>query len=247
MSNLYKANMRRILKNSIFVGGCVIAFVVTLAFTANLMGFTGRFEEMGPDRRMVFVSVAMLAFFTIFVPLYTNMEYRYGVIRNKILSGYSQKEVYFSHLFSHFTALAIMMLCYITGGIIGGARSPETLVISSLVLFFALCGYIATMMLVTMRIIKITLVSIFAFLILETSYVSVMVGNALMAFVLKGAAQDVGRIVYNCFAFGQWLVCTGLTDDVVKPGAFVQIVISVAVSAVMIGITTIGLNKRDLQ
>ncbi len=247
MINLYKANMKRITGNFIFIGGCIIAFLATFGFTANLMGMTGRFEDMGPDRRMIFISIAMMGFFTIFVPLYTNVEYRHGVIRNKIAAGYSQKEVYFSHLLGHFTAMAIMMASYTLGGILGGARDFGKMAVYTTILFFALCGYIATMMLISFRILKVTLLSIFAFLILNVCYTGTMIGNALLSFVLKGVAKQIGVIVYNMSLFGQWFSVTGFADDFINPGRPQQIVISVVVTLIMVFFATLGLEKRDLK
>lgn len=247
MINLYKANMKRITGNFIFIGGCIIAFLATFVFTANLIGMKGRFEAFGPDRRMFFISIAMMIFFTIFVPLYTNLEYRYGVIRNKITAGFTQKEVYFSHLLGHLTALAIMMVSYILGGILGGARDFGKMAVLSIVIFFALCGYIATMMLISFRILKVVVLSIAAFLILEVIYTGTMVGNALLAFVLKGTAKQVGIIVYNMSVFGQWFTGTGLSDDFINPGRPQQIIISAVVILVMVFFATLGLDKRDLK
>lgn len=247
MINLYKANIKRITKNFIFIGGCIIAFLATFAFTANLMRMTGRFEEMGPDRRMFFISIAMMVFSTIFVPLYTNMEYRFGVIRNKIAAGYSQKQVYFSQLLGHITAMAIMMVCYLLGGILGGARDFGKMFVLNSVLFFALCGYIGVMMLISFRILKVVALSIAAFLILNVCYTGTMIGNALLSFVLKGVAKQVGVIIYNMTAFGQWISGTGFSDDFVNPGRPQQIVISIAVLLLTIFFATLGLEKRDLQ
>ncbi len=247
MINLYKANMKRITGNFIFIGGCIIACLATFAFTANLMGMKGRFEEFGPDRRMFFISIAMMGFFTIFVPLYTNLEYRYGVIRNKITAGYSQRQVYFSHLLGHISALAIMMFSYLLGGILGGASDFGKMAVLNSVLFLALCGYIATMMLISFRILKVVVLSIVAFLILEVCYTGSMVGNALLAFVLKGTAKQIGVIVYNMTVFGQWFTGTGLADDYINPGRPQQMIISVAVVLVMVLLGILGLEKRDLK
>ncbi len=247
MINLYKANMKRITGNFIFIGGCVIAFLATFVFTANLIGMRGRFEDYGPDRRMFFISIAMMIFFTIFVPLYTNHEYRYGVIRNKIAAGFSQRQVYFSHLFGHLTALVIMMASYLLGGILGGARDFGKMAVLSLVLIFALSGYIATMMLISFRILKVVVLSIAAFLILEVSYTGTMIGNALIAFVLKGTAKQIGIVVYNMTVFGQWFTGTGLADDYINPGRPQQIIISAVVILIMVFLTVHGLEKRDLK
>ena len=247
MKNIYRANMHRILKNLIFTGGCIIAIVATFVFTANLIGMTGRFENMGPERRMIFISIAMMGFYTIFVPLYTNAEYRDGTIRNKLIAGFSQKEVYLGTLFSHLTALGIMTLCYFVAGIAGGAKISGDMVVRNIILFFALCGYVSVMELVAMRVQKTVAVAISAFLILNVVYYIVMIGNFFIAFILKGTALIVGKIVYNAVVFGQWMIQVGLADQETNPGNFSQIIISLTIVLISVLLGTLGINKRDLS
>ena len=154
MTNLYKANMKRITSNPVFIGGCIIAFLVTFVFTTNIIKLGAIFEKMGSEGRMFFVSIAIMAFFTIFVPLFTNMEFRYGVIRNKLVAGYTQKQVYLSQILGHFSALAIMWAVYFLAGILGGARDFGKMAVLNSVFFFSLSGYIAIMMFISFRIRK---------------------------------------------------------------------------------------------
>ncbi|MBO4458196.1 MAG: hypothetical protein J5802_10790 [Butyrivibrio sp.] len=243
--------MRRIKSNPIFIIGCIIAFLVTFVFTKNLIGLTGSFEMMGTEGRMYFVSIAIMAFFTIFVPLYTNMEFRYGVIRNKLVAGYSQKEVYLSHLLGHFTALAIMTAVYIVAGILGGARDFGKLFGPCVIYIISICGYIAVMMLISFRITKMVIVSIFAFLVLNFNYSAIMFGNFLISFVLKGIANKIGIWIYNMSPFGQWMVwfykMAISPEDFTNPGVPAQILISVGTTLIMMFLATAGINKRNLK
>lgn len=247
MKNIYKAGMHRILKNWIFIGGCIIALAATFGFTANLIGMTGRFENMGPERRMIFMSIAMMGFYTIFVPLYTNAEYRDGTIRNKLIAGFSQKDVYLGTLFSHITAPGIMTLCYLIAGIAGGAKISADMMVRNIVLFFALCAYVSVMEFVAMRVQKTVAVAIGAFLILNVAYYIVMIGNFFIAFILKGTALIIGRIIYNTDVFGQWMIHVGLADQESNPGNFIQIIISLAIVLLSVLLGTLGINKRDLN
>lgn len=247
MKNIYISGIYRILKNRIFILGCILAFVITLVFTANLMGMTGRFERMGCAGRMIFINIAMMAFFTIFVPLYTNEEYRDGTIRNKLVAGFSQKQVYLGILFSHITALLGMTVCYFLAGVIGGAKISTELAITTVILFFAMCGYISVMEFVAMRVQKTVLVAICAFVILNLAYNIVMIGNFFLAFILKGTAYTIGRIIYNASVFGQWLIQAGFADPQTNPGNINQLIISVLIVVISILLGCIGLNKRDLK
>ncbi|WP_044916827.1 hypothetical protein [Butyrivibrio sp. WCE2006] len=247
MINLYKANMQRIFKNILFIGGLIIAFIATYAFTANILHMTGRFEKMGCDGRMFFISIAMMGFFTIFVPVFTHIEYSDGVIRNKIIAGYSQKEVYFSHMLSHFSALGIMIVCHMIAGFIGGVNISGQLLLRYLILFLALCGYISVLLILAMRIKRMVLLAVLTFLVLQICYTGIMIGNALLAFVFKGTQRYIASLIYNIVAFGQWLSRTCIADDYTNPGTLAQILISLAVILISALIGTLGLGKRDLQ
>ena len=121
MFNLYKANLRRLIANIYFIGGCAIALAVTFSFSKNIMSMAflgGRSAEV----RMFFVSAAMIVFFTLVVPIFTNMEYSDGTIRNKIIAGHSQRNVYLSYLFAYFTQAVIMWSVYMAAGFLGGAK-----------------------------------------------------------------------------------------------------------------------------
>ena len=251
MTNLYKANMKRITSNPVFIGGCIIAFLVTYVFSANFIGLNGSFEKMGPEGRMYFVNIAIMAFFTIFVPLFTNMEFRYGVIRNKLVAGYSQKQVYLSQILGHFTALAIMAAVYFLAGILGGARDMGKVFVPCVVYFISICGYIAVMMLISFRITKMVIISIMAFLVLNINYSGVMFGNFLTEFVFKGFAHKIAVIIYNFSPFGQWMTwfmkLAISPVDYNTPGTPAQILISVGITLIMMFLGTAGINKRNLK
>ena len=259
MNNLYKANIKRITTNPVFIGGCIIAFLVTYIFATNIIGLKGSLEKIGPEGRMYFVNIAIMAFFTIFVPLFTNMEFRYGVIRNKLVAGYSQKQVYLSQILGHFTALVIMVAVYFLAGILGGARDMGKLFIPCVVYFLSVCGYIALMMLISFRITKMVIISIMAFLVLNLNYTGIMFGNFLISFVLKGFANKIAIIIYNLSPFGQWMTWfmklifspegkpTISPEDYASPGTPVQMLISVGVILVMMLLGTAGINKRNLK
>lgn len=247
MKNIYRANMYRILKNWIYILGCIIAIVATFVFTANTIGMSERFEKMGCDGRMIFISLAMMAYFTIFVPLNTNAEYRDGTIRNKLVAGLSQKEIYLGILFSHITSLAIMEACYFIAGIVGGAKISAELLTKNFIMFLSIAAYISVLEMIAMRVKKTVLVAIFAFLILNLTDTTVMIGNFLLAFVLKGNSFVIGRIIYNISTMGQWINMIGMADKRNNPGYGVLIIISLAIILISVLLGTLGINKRDLK
>ncbi len=247
MKNIFIANMHRIFKNWIYIAGCVIAFVATYIFTSNLVGMTGRFGEMGCDRRMIFISFAMVGFYTIFVPLNTNAEYRDGTIRNKLIAGFSQKEVYLGIFFSHIASLVVMEICYFAAGIIGGATVNVELFTRNFIIFLAICGYISVLELIAMRVRKTVIVAIIAFVILNLTDNIAMIGNFLLAFVLKRKAFIIGRIIYNISVMGQWIIQIGFADERNNPGSGMQMLISISIILITVFLGMLGINKRDLR
>lgn len=247
MSNLYKSNMRRLSRNPLFIGGLALAFLATLAFTSNMIGMTGRFAAIDNEKRMFFISIAMMGFFTVFVPVFSNVEYGNGVIRNKIVAGYSIKQVFYSHLLTHISALFLMSVVYMIAGILGGARISGAMLLKNAVLFFALCAYISVLMLLAIRVKRIVVLIGYTFLILMFSYSVVMIGNALLSFVLKGSAKTFGTIIYNMIAFGQWFSNTWIGVDEINPGNIAQLAISTGMILIQMLLGTFRLNRRDLK
>lgn len=244
MFNLYKANMARLFKKSFYIFGLVVALAATYVFTSSTVeiSFLAGAE---PVDRMVFVSAAMVAFFTIFVPIFTNSEYTDGVIRNKMISGLSQKEIYVSHLLTEISAAVIMWVCYMVGGILGGAKLDGNHIIADLVILVALFNYIATVLVVSFRLKKLVPVIIFAAIIFNCTFNSVMMGN-LALMLTNGTTQKVMSWLYNVSALGQWFTYTGFAAEEAYPGVAAQLLISSVIIVLMTLVGTFRLNKRDL-
>ena len=245
MKHLYKANMTRLLQNLLFIGGCAIAFVTTFLVSRNILVISFLANRERQDR-MFFVSAAMVAFFTIFVPIFTNIEYGDGVIRNKMIAGNTQKQIYFSHLFTHFTAAGIMWGCYMLGGICAGTFPDAKHLRINLVFLLAVLGYIAAIMAISYRLKKIVEVVIFSMLIFSACFNTVMFGNAVIMDT-RGNAQKIAAVFYNIPVLGQWFSNTGFADAETNPGTFVQLIISVSVTLILTFLGTRNLKKRDLE
>lgn len=244
MKNLYKANLRRLAGNVYFIGGCVIAMLITYLFTAKIfsISFLGGLPGEG---RMYFVSAAMVVFFTIIIPIFTNMEYTDGTIRNKIIAGYSQKEIYLSLLFTYLTLALIMWGCYMAAGLAGGAKLGGGYLASNLVVLLAVANYIATMQFLSFRIRNLIAAVIAAMMVMNLCFNSVLFGNAMLTFS-EGSVQKVLSILYNFSAFGQWFSRTGFADDITNPGTAVQILLSLVIVTGLSMLGILGIDKRDL-
>lgn len=244
MTNLYKANTKRLFHNLLYIAGCVIAIVATALFTAGMM-HNSYFDRLGEETRMLFISAAMVAFFTIFVPIFTNPEYADGCIRNKIVMGYTQKQIYMTYLLSHFTAAFVMWLFYMAGGIIGGARLNVKTLLINIVILFAVFSYISLLLIISLRLKKMVTVVILSILVLNVNYTCVMFGNALLTRT-KGTSRKIGAIIYNIPSLGQWFSHSGFADDFTNPGMLIQLNISLIIILVTTLLGTLAINKRDL-
>ena len=243
MFDLYKANVVRMVKNIFFIGGCIIAFIVTFGVTRE--GSPVAILDTGSiEGNMIFVSAAMIIYFTAFVPAFTNAEYSDGVIRNKMVAGKTQIEIYLSHLLAHFTGAAIMWLCYVIGGTLGGVNIAES-ILPNTVILFAVCNYIATMMLVAFRVRKMVPAFIFTAIIFSLTYNAVLIGN----FIIMISTEKMlpfTSMLYNISALGPWFVLSGYSDPEANPGIVVQLIISLAVIVLTTLAGTFRLNKRDI-
>ena len=246
MIRIYKANMVRLVKNPFFLGGCALAFLLTLlAATHRMDNILTFLAAGGPDQIMFFMSAAMVAFFTIFTVIYTNTEYSNGVIRNKVISGCSQSQVYLSHYLTNVSAAVIMFVFYCLGGFLGGARYNAYFFKANIAFMFALFAYIAAVNAIAMRLKKVVFAIVASMLLLNTAFNAVMFGNLILS-LLEGKALFIGSVIYNLSPLGQWFVYTGFTDETCNPGFAIQMVSSIVMIVLITLIGMLGINKRDL-
>ncbi len=244
MTRLYRANMVRFLKSIYFIGGCLIALTFTFAVTTNTICFPF-LEELDISRRMFFVTAAMVAFFTVFVPVFTNADYSDGVIRNKMIAGFTQKEILFSFYLSYASLAFIMWIFYLIGGILGGAEPFGAYLVPNLVFLVALLGFVAVILVLSFRLRKTVAAVIAAGLLFQTCFTMVMFGN-LMLMLAEDKLGIFPALIYNVNVLGQWFSLSGFADEVSDPGAALQLLISLAVIAVMAFVGSFKLNSRDV-
>ena len=248
MIRLYKAYMNRFLKRIYFIGGCIIAMAVTYAVTSNTMAVPFLVDK-DISARMFFVTAAIVAYFTIFIPVYTSAEYSDGTIRNKMVTGFSQRQIFISLYLAYASLALIMWICYLIGGIAAGADPFGGYAAGNIAILFAVMAYIAFMQTVCFRLIKMTAVVIAAGITFSTCFNMVMFGNAILMVLYNSEQYTAGRIatlVYNISALGQWFSNTGFSDDIAYPGFAAQLLLSAGMIALMFFIGTAGLEKRDI-
>ncbi len=246
MKNLYITNMRKLVMSRLYIVGLMIAVAVTYIFTKNGFGLGGIFGDMTTTGRMFFISVAIVAYFTIYTPLFVCEEYTEGSIKNKLIAGFTQKQVFGAGILTQISAAAVMWVLHIVSGIMGGARPDGQCCVEMLIVFLAMIGYVAVIYTLSFRLAKPIRSTIFSFLLLNVCFNMVTFGN-LLIMISEGIALKIAAVVYNIGVLGQWFVYSGMADDAANPGAAVQVIISVCiiVLSVLIGISK--LSKRDIK
>ena len=248
MIRLYKAYMTRFLKSIYFIGGCIIALAVTYAVTGNTLAVPFLVESDAATR-MFFVTAAMVAYFTVFIPVFTGAEYSDGTIRNKVVAGFSQRQIFFSLYLAYASLALIMWICYLAGGIAAGANPFGGYTAGNIAMLFAVMAYIAFMQTMAFRLTKMAAVVIAAGFTFMTCFNMVLFGNAILMVLYDSELYTAGYIaslVYNINALGQWFSNTGFSDDYANPGTPVQLLLSVIITLLMFIIGTSGLKKSDV-
>ena len=249
MINNYKANMARLFKHIYFIGGCIIALVVTFLFSSGtyVLPFLAKYSLV---ESMIFVGAAMVLYFSAFIPVFQNPEYSDGMIKNRILCGYTQQQIFFANLLSMETAVVIMSAIYLCSGAIGLAVAGEHLTLGALgrILIFivALMGYVALLNTISFRLTNMIANSIVCVFMFFMGFNLVMFGNAAITFS-TGTFFRVARIIYNINVLGQWFIACDLADEIASPGVAGQLLLSVLVIALSVAVGLFRLSKRDLK
>ena len=244
MKNLYKAHLMRLINNKVYLGGCLIALIATCFTAAGQIPFPV-ISRFTPEMRMIFAGAAMFLYFALFPAIFINPDYTDGVIRNRIILGYGQDKIFYSFLLVQITAVVMMFLCYVIGGLIGGAMISGEILVYLFVLLSALIAYTALITAVSFRCRKLVSLIVFCMVIFNGCFNCVLFGNAIMM-LLTGTAAKIGSIFYNINGLGQWFCMLGLGDDTIHPGAGIQVLLSLIVFIVSCVFGAAGIRKRDL-
>ena len=246
MFNIYKASVLRLIKNLPFIIGCLIAIGATYFITDT--GLKLEFiENLSHEERMFFASAAMALYFSFFTTIFVPVEYADGVIRNRIISGFSQKQIYFAHLFTQYTAVLIMHVFYLAGGLLGGARFTGKGMLKVLVFFISLLAYVTITNLIAFRVKKVIVSTIITMVMFNGCFNLVMFGNVILSFVLDDKYFKVGEIIYNLNILGQWFSNTRYAESFVNPGSGIQLIESASILILIAILRSIGLKKRELK
>lgn len=245
MKGLIKANLRKLSKSVFYILGLIIAVVATYLFTNETIGLESHFSGMTPAGRMVFISIAIAFFFTIYTPLTTCSEYSEGIIRAKVVSGHTQKDIYFAGLITNIIAAFIMLIANVIGGVAAGARPTGKELIVGFVTFCAIVAFISFVYTLSFRLVKPVRSVIFSFLLINICFNMMLFGNFLIM-ISEGFINKLMIVLYNVNVIGQWFANSPFTGGEADPGKVVQLLISAAIIFISVLIGTSKINKRDI-
>ena len=120
MKNLVKIGVTRLYKNIFFIVCCVLAFLITEWFVS--VGPIPQLAKYGAATNAIVVSAGIIFFFALFTGMFFGGERESGILRNQVMAGYSQKEIFFGRYITLLIALAVMNLFWILGAVVGGTK-----------------------------------------------------------------------------------------------------------------------------
>jgi len=248
MGKLVKANVARLLKDQLLYVCFVIAVVMTYIVTkadmevATLHGLT-------QNNCMVVISGAVYGFLAVFVPMFEGVEYGNGVIRNKIIMGYTQKDVYFAHLIASAVIIAAVELLWLVTGVVSGADFTTELLMYAVSMFFSNLAFASIITCLLMRTRNTIVTVIVSALLFYVSFISCLMTNYIVSHG-SGGIKKVSIAAENINPIGQWFTHTIMCndhyasagDELIGFGIMAQIIIAVLVT---VGFTAIGIFKIE--
>lgn len=246
MKDLLRADFRRLYKNIIFIAGCIAAFVITWYYTANGQVF-GIQKTVDSNNYMIFISAGIFAFFSVFPGLFQGVEYADGVIKNKIIVGFSQKQIYISQYITLCVAMLIMGICWLAGGLVSGGIMNVNLIKYIIAMLLFNMAYIAIMSMVCMRITKMIIAVGAQIVVFQMCFNATVMISALIEGIENKVALSILRVMVNIIPMGQWISNTSIVYKSTSVGFCLQLVLSIAVIIAFLVAGTFGINKRNLK
>lgn len=244
MLKLVKANIIRMYTNIFYFLGLILAFLCTFLYVR--IQPIEPLAKLGAEKNMMAVSFAAILFFSVFTGYFVGEEYAAGAIRNKIIAGHSQLEVYLSNYLALLAGMVLMYGAWLLGGFAAGCRINGEVLLFALTAILYSAAHIGILMAVSFRLKETVLAAIAG----VGFFYIVANGGLIMNFIVsstEGVMYQIVRLIYNAGAFGQILLKLGLMDGEVGLGSFVQILCSLTIASLSVLAGTYRLNKRDLK
>lgn len=248
MKDLFRAYSARLLRNIMFIGGTILAFIITYFFTANGETLHHFWQYETDFDYSLTVSIGIPAFFSLFTPFFLGTEYNDGTIRNKLAAGKTRTELYFASFFSMVLALVIMTAAWLAGSIAGASILPDAVYIitSTVRLFLYDLAFLAVLVMLSMMITKQRVSIVVQFTLFQMSAFAALTFQGLMT-IAEGRRYEVLRFLLNFDPFGQWLTTSLIGDRECMMSYGTQTGFSVFIMAVMTAAGLCFIQKKDIK
>ncbi len=246
MLNVLKANLNRLFKNKFFIGGCILAAAITVFFIHNAETVLD-VHFRSDDEALELISIGVIAFISIFAPIFQSAEYSSGTIRNKVAMGITQNKIYAAHFLTMVVASIVIILCWLIGGVIAGVSISSWLIAYSVRLIFSMIAYSSFMTFIGMRFRKVVTSATIGVLAFQGAFTAVIIIFMLISQHFGTTLGTILTYIGNSIAMGRWFANSQLCDPNLNPGVIVSIILSLVMAAIYYMIGSFKINKRDLQ
>ena len=246
MLNVLKANLHRLFKNKFFIAGCFLAAAITVFFIHNAESVLS-VHFRSDEKALELISIGVIAFISIFAPIFQSAEYSSGTIRNKVAMGITQSEIYAAHFITMIVASIVIVLCWLIGGVIAGVSISSWIIAYSVRLIFSMIAYSSFMTFIGMRFRKIVTSATLGVLAFQGAFTSVIIIFMLISQTFGTKLGTVLDYIGNSIAMGRWFANSQLCDPQLNPSIIVSIILSLVMAFIYYMIGTFKINKRDLQ
>jgi hypothetical protein len=143
-------------------------------------------------------------------------------------------------------AAVAIIICWLLGGIIGGAEINAWIIKYTIRLLFSMVAYSSFMTFIGMRFRKIVTSASLGVLAFQGAFSSIIVIFMIAGRAMGTALGTIMRIFGNSLAVGRWFANSQLSDPEMNVNVLVSIIISLVMAVIYYAIGTYKINKRDL-
>ncbi|MCR5426016.1 MAG: hypothetical protein K6E81_04210 [Lachnospiraceae bacterium] len=205
MIQILKANLIRLFKNWLYLGGLVVAAVLTYYISrADMELFV--LHHINHNECMKLISGAVYAFIAIFVPVFEGTEFSDGTIRNKFIMGHSADEFYLAHLLTSFLMMVVMEAVWFVSGLLAGARVDADLLAFALMTAFAMFSFCAFMTFLQMVIRTTAACAGTGVVLFYALFFMGLIGNYLFSFQGDKMFTKILLFILNASPVGEWFL-----------------------------------------
>lgn len=248
MRDVLRAYCSRLFGNVFFIGGNVLAFMITFFVTLKGRGEIPLHSINSDFDCAMLASLGIPAFFSLFTAIFLGSEYSGGAIRNKLICGRTRKQIYIASYITMAMAVTIMTAVWALAAVIAAKELPSAGYVTVCivkVLFYNLAN-IAFLVLVSLNVANGGWVTVIEFMSFQAGTTAVFFMQALMCYV-SSAVCGIIRYGINMIPYGQWLSLSVLAEENIMLSTPAQLIISVTVMAVMSIAGMIMLEKKDIR